>query len=176
MSQQLSDAVAVMDVDGFTVNKKFYCKELDLLRVGDITAQSFFFDLGIRWGDLTSKDRTSCNYVRSHIHKLPFGVPWGTKAFRISALEAIIELFYYEIKIDKNSKIAYKGRYYERDLLANLDIPSMNLECFGFPKAERLFDQLAWLGTCGNHLVPGAFQHCPKAEVETYGLWLENHQ
>ena len=176
MSQQLSDVVAVMDKDGFTVNKKFYCKELGLLRVGDNTAQSFFFDLGIRWGDLSPKDRRSCNYVRSHIHKLPFDVPRGMKAFQISALEAIVENFYREIMVDTNSAIAYKGGNYERDLLASLNIPSINLECFQCPKAEGLFDQLVWLETCGNHLVSGAYQHCPKVEVEAYGLWLENHQ
>ena len=132
MSQQLSDVVAVTDMDGFTVNKKSTVRDWAYWELGDITAQSFFFDLGIRWGDLTSKDRTSCNYVRSHILKLPFGVPWGTKAFKISALEAIIERFYHGIKIDKSSTIAYKGGHYERDLLANLDIPSMNLECFAW--------------------------------------------
>ena len=50
MSRQLSDVVAVMDMDGFTINNKFYCKELGLLRVGDNEAQSFFFDIGVRWG------------------------------------------------------------------------------------------------------------------------------
>ena len=42
MSQRLNDIVAVMDMDGFTVNKKFYCKEMGLLKVGDIAARSFF--------------------------------------------------------------------------------------------------------------------------------------
>ena len=42
MSQRLNDIVAVMDMDGLTVNKKFYCKEMGLLKVGDIAARSFF--------------------------------------------------------------------------------------------------------------------------------------
>ena len=94
------------------------------------------------------------------------------KAFQISTLETIVENFYRKIKTDTNSAIAYKGGHYESDLLASLNIPSINLECFQCPKAEGLFDQLIWLETCGNHLVPGAYQHCPKVEVEAYGLWL----
>ena len=88
MSQQLSDVVTVMDMDGFTVNKRFYCRKLGLLKVGDSSAQSFFFDLGLRWND----------------------VPWGTKAFKISALEAIVADLYHQIKVDTNSTVAYKGR------------------------------------------------------------------
>ena len=39
------------------VNKRFYCRKLGLLKVGDSSAQSFFFDLGLRWNDLTPKDK-----------------------------------------------------------------------------------------------------------------------
>ena len=150
MSQRLNDIVAVMDMDGFTVNKKFDCKEMGLLKVGDIAARSFFFDIGLRWNDLSPnmKDRRSCNYVRTFIHKLSFDVPRGMKAFQISALEAIVVNFYRDIKVDTNSAIAYKGGHYERDLLASLNIPSINLECFQCPKAEGLFDHAA--GLAGN--------------------------
>ena len=146
MSQRLNDIVAVMDMDSFTVNKKFYCKEMGLLKVGDIAARSFF-DIGLRWKDLSPKDRRSCNDVRTFIHKLPFDVPQGMKAFQISALEAIVENFYCKIKVHTNSAIAYKGGHYERDLLASLNIPSINLECFQCPKAE--------------------------VEVKAFGVWLQ---
>ena len=39
----LSDIVGILDMDGFLINKKFYCKELGLLKVGDATAHSVFF-------------------------------------------------------------------------------------------------------------------------------------
>ena len=48
MSRQLSNVVAITDMDGFTINKKFYCKELALLKVGDVAVKSFFFDFGLR--------------------------------------------------------------------------------------------------------------------------------
>ena len=60
MSQQLSNIVANMDMDRFTINTKFYCKELALLKVGYVAAKSFFFDFGLRESDLSPKDRRTC--------------------------------------------------------------------------------------------------------------------
>ena len=56
----LSDVVGIIDMDGFTIEKKFYCKELGIFKMGDLAARSYFFDLGIRWSDLFAKDRKSC--------------------------------------------------------------------------------------------------------------------
>jgi hypothetical protein len=72
------------------------------------------FDINLRWGDLTHKDRKTCNYVQKRIHKLPF---------QISELEAIVENFYIETRKNPDSTFAYKGRHYEKDLLAKLNIP-----------------------------------------------------
>ena len=92
-----------MDMDGFTINKKFNCKELALLKVRDVAAKSFFFDLGLWESDLSPKDKRTCRYVQTFLHKLPFGVPPGVNAFKISALEANVDDFYHEIKVDTNS-------------------------------------------------------------------------
>ena len=97
----------------------------------------------------------------------------GTKAFQISDLQAIVDNFYREIQIDSNSTIAFKGGHYERDLLASIRIPAVNLECFNCPKAEKIFDQLIRLETCGNHLESDAYQHCAKVEVEAFAMWLQ---
>ena len=99
-------------------------------------------------------------------------MPRGTKEFQMSELEAIVENFYIETRKNPDSTFAYKGGHYEKDLLAKPNIPSVNLECFGFPKAEKLFDQLIWLETCSNHIENNAYQHCPKVEVEAYALWM----
>ena len=93
MSSPLSN-VGVIDMDGFMINGRFYCKELGALRVGDAAARSFLFDIGVRWDDITPKDRRTCRYVTQFIHKLPFGVPRGVEAFEISALERIVLAFY----------------------------------------------------------------------------------
>ena len=56
-----------------------------------------------------------------------------------------------QVRVDFNTTIAYKGGHFERDLLGQLGIPSVNLECFGYPKAEKLFSNLECKQTCGNH-------------------------
>ena len=169
---KVSEIVAIIDMDGYHIQDKFLCKEMGLLKVGDTEAKSFFFDINQRWGDLTHKDRKTCSYVQNRILKLPFGVPRGVKAFQISELEAIVENFYTETRKNSESTFAFKGGHYEKDLLAKLNIPSVNLEWFGCPKAEKLFDQLIWLETCGNHIENNAYQHCAKVEVEAYALWM----
>ena len=39
-------------MDGFSIKKRFYCKELGILRIGDAAAQSVFFDIGVKWAEL----------------------------------------------------------------------------------------------------------------------------
>ena len=173
MSKELADIVAIVDMDGFTINKKFFCKELGFLKVGNAAAQSFFFDIGLRWANLTTKDKKLCNYVKKHIHKLPFGVPPGVDALPLKALKDIVTDLYKNACKNRNSAVAYKGGNFEKDLFASLSILAVNLETFGCPKATSIIRDMAWLETCGCHVVPEAYDHCPKVEVEAFGLWLE---
>ena len=161
-------------MDGFTINKIFYCKELGIIRMGEAMAKSI--DTGIRWVDLSPKDKAMCNYVIQKIHKLPFGVPQGVDARSLSTLGSIVVDAYRGMKQNERSTVAYKGGHYEKDLLASLGILSVNLEEFGCPKAEVLIKQMDWLETCGNHIVSEAYSHCPKVEVEAYAQWLENNE
>ena len=110
-----------------------------------------------------------------HIHKLPFVVPRGVESVGITATENFtVRDFYQSVKQGVNSVIGCKGGCYERDLLANLGVPSANLECFGCPKADRLIDRLIWLETCGKRTTDNAYLHCPKVEVEAYEHWLQD--
>ena len=77
-------------MDGFTINKKFFCKELGFLKVGNAAAQSFFFHIDPRWANLTKKDKKLCKYVKKHIHKLPVGVPPGVDALPLKSLKDIV--------------------------------------------------------------------------------------
>ena len=71
-------------MDGYSVNRKFFSKELGVLKVGDVIANTFFFNTGLRWNDLTPKTKRTRRYVQTHIHKLPFGVPAGVGALPLS--------------------------------------------------------------------------------------------
>ena len=172
----MEQIVGVIDMDGFVINKTFYCKELGVLKVGKDEGDSYLFDIGIRWQDLTSKQQKHCMFLTRSIHKLPFGVSRGTNSIPLSNLNTIVKCFYDSVKLNNLSSIAYKGGHFERDLLQHLQIPSVNLEDFGCPKAEFLFDGLVWLETCGHHLGTHAYQHCPKVEVEAFGKWLREQQ
>ena len=113
-------------------------------------------------------------YVINHVHRLPFGIPTGIKAYLISALgNIILELFKGMCKT-KNSVIGYKAGHCDKDLLASMSIPAIDMDNYGWPKAKDLINTIVWLETRGHHLVPDAYFHCPKVEVEAYAQWLEN--
>ena len=94
MAYQLSNVVGILDMDSFTIKKRFYCKELGILKIGDAAAQSVFFHIGVRWRDLTARDRKRCKYVMRYIYKLPFDVPRDVRATELSALERTVKRFY----------------------------------------------------------------------------------
>ena len=148
-------------MDGFVLGKTFHCKELGVLKVGEDEGRSFFFDIGVHWHELTRKQQRHCMFLTRNIHKLPFGVSRGTNAFPLSDLNAIVKCFYDSVKSSHLSTIACNGGHFERDLLQHLQIPSINLEHFGCPKAEFLFDRLVWLETCGTILA-----HIPTSIVQ----------
>ena len=156
-------------MDGFVINKTFYCKELGALKAGKDEGDSYLFDIGTRWHDLTRKQQKHCMFLTRNMHKLPFRVSRGTNPIPLSNLNTIVKCFYDSVKLNNLSNIAYKG-------VQHLQIPSVNLEDFGCPKADFLFHALVWLETCGHHLGTHAYQHCPKVEVEALEKWLREQQ
>ena len=170
----MNNIVGILDLDGFTVNKKFLCRELGIIEVGQETATSYHFDIGIRWADLSPKDRKACMYVGRYVHKLPLIARRGS--LPLNNLNGVVNDFYNDIKKSEKSVIAYKGGCLERNLLNELNIPAVNLESFGCPKAEQLFDKLAWIETCGQHIGTDPHKHCPKVEVEAFMLWLKENK
>ena len=167
----MNNIVGIMDMDGFVIERKFYCKELGIIKKGEDEAKTYLFDIGLRWADLTTKDRKSCMFLTKHIHKLPFHASRGS--LPINKLHDIIKSFYDTAKENEESALAYKGGHFERDLLKLLKIPAVNLEDFGCPKVSFLFNNLIWLEICGHHLDTHAYQHCPKVEVEAFADWLK---
>ena len=168
----MEKVVGIIDMDGYQIGKTFFSKVLGTLQVGEDEVQSFFFDICVRWNDLSEKEKRTCSYVQRKIHRLPFGVPNGTEAHPIASLGKIVADFYNKVKKSSDSTIAYKGGHYERDLLNLLKIPSVNFESFNCPKAEALLSALVWMDKCSNHTVSNAYHHCGKFEVEAFGCWL----
>ena len=114
-SSKMNEIFAIIDMDGFLVRETFYCKELGTLKVGEDEASSFFFDIGIHRRDITLKEQRRSMFVTKHIHKLPFGVPRGVKAFQLTNLDTIVKDFYNSVKLNNLSNIAYKGGHFEQN-------------------------------------------------------------
>ncbi len=161
----MDSITGVIDMDGFTVEKTFYCKELVLIKKDQTYATSILFDLGLNWNQLNEKDQKTARYLEKYIHKIRFNSP---STVPVSNLPQIVREYFSE----PNTLVAYKGGHYEKDLLHQLGISCVNLENFGCPNAEQLFQKLGWLETCGHHLTPDAYHHCPKVEVEAFAMWL----
>ena len=125
----------IIDMDGFLVKGQFLCKELGVIPVGG-KARSFIFDLGISWSQLSSQDRRTAWYVREHVHRLPFHGPLEAQLLPVNRLHDVVTSFFTETRVNASSTVAYKGGNCERDLLAELNIPSVNLEEFNCPKAS----------------------------------------
>jgi hypothetical protein len=75
--------------------------------------------------------------------------------------------------------IAYKGGCIEKNLLKHQNIPSINLELFGCPKAVNIFPEMPWLECCGHHSLlknkEDTYKHCPRVKVEAYLHWLTKY-
>jgi hypothetical protein len=76
-----ADIVGILDMDGFQIGKKFFCKELGVIKVGDSEASSFFFDIGLNWNELNDKDKRMCNFVQKNIHRLAGESPYSGRKF-----------------------------------------------------------------------------------------------
>ena len=68
----MKHVVGVIDMDGFTVNGRFLCKELGLKAIGG-GASLCLFDHGIAFRELSARDRRTAWFVEQHVHYLTRG-------------------------------------------------------------------------------------------------------
>ena len=94
----MEQTVGVIDMDGFVIDKTFYCKELDVLQVGEDEGGSYPVDIGVCWHDLTIKQQKHCMFLTRNIHKLPFAISRGTHAIPLSNLNANDQSQYHRIQ------------------------------------------------------------------------------
>ena len=43
LDNKMNDVIGIIHMDGFMIERKFYCKELGVLKVGEEEASSFIF-------------------------------------------------------------------------------------------------------------------------------------
>ena len=168
--------VRIIDLDGFSVHKTFFCWELGIITHGDTYGTSFHFNTPLCYEKLNEKDRIQVKFLQEHIHGLSLT---DKNAMNQDMIDIIVQRFYDAYWINQNSTIAYKGGSIEKFLLARLNILSFNLELFGCPKATDIFPEMPWLECCGQHLLlknkTDSYKHCPCVEVEAYLHWFTKY-
>lgn len=165
----LSQVTLILDIDGFRVSSGFIVRELGWCNLkGENDSQHFYSPL--KYSQLNYKDRRTVNHVYRHVHGLRFEASYKEAALPQRDVEGVIRALY------KNGLIAYNGGHIEKDFLDKMDLPSLDLEEFGCPKADSLWSSHYPPGkSCGFHKVETfKFIHCPKQETFLFYQWLKN--
>ena len=159
----------ILDIDGFRLSSgQFLVRELGWCTIkGENDSQHFYSPL--RYKDLSYKDRRTVNYIYRHVRGLRFEANYREAALPQRDVVGVIRALY------KGGIIAYKGGQIEKELLDKLGLPSVNLEDFGCPKADKLWSSHYPPGkSCGHHKIDTMkFIHCPKQETFLFFQWLK---
>lgn len=159
----MRDIVGIVDMDGFTIRRKFCCKEIAILIMEeDPMMWNNTFHSQAVIDSMSRNDWKTHDYVVNH---RIYDVPIYHRDFQSVRMECLDEVVL-ELYPDWGT-MAYKGGHYEKDLLEKLGIPSFNLEELGCPKANQLAPRYDGCPQCGLH----QFGHCPKQEVALFARW-----
>jgi len=162
-SEKLGEVTAIFDMDGYTVDGVFKCKELGWKYLNHPTAYSFFFHHG-NLHNLSAKDRFSANYIYQNVFDIGYGEYWPGM-LKGCEVERMVD------RLHGQGRVAFKGGHYERDMLTELRIPFLNLEDVGCPKVDKLLEDCPFsYPTCGHHRKEKC--HCPREEVSVMEWWL----
>jgi len=162
--------VAVLDMDGFYVNKKFVARELGIaLLRWPFTIFHQAYDLSSV--QLTKEDYKTVHATRMKCHGLPFLPLKYEKARPLSALKGFVATVYGQFNKGFDY-VAYKGGTIERDLLRDLGIPGFDLELMGCPKFKELRPVFGkQYEECGAH-DSSQQKHCSRVESAVFRDWI----
>ena len=162
----LHNVCLIVDLEGYFVEKKFYARELGWTTWrGESGAQHY--RLPLEWKTLSPKDRLTAQYVFHCIHGLPFEDRQDEKAHPLEALKGDVLALYARAKTTERFIVGYKGGHIEKDLLKELDLPTINLEEYGCPKFEKL-NSMSMIKDCGHHRFK---KHCAMVESKAFWQW-----
>ena len=164
----------ILDLEGFTVNKIFYVREVGSFNwKGDSTSVKFTMPLPFR--ELSAKDKRSATYLTQKLHGLPFDSRPKEHAQPQDSVDEHVLRLYRESKTLQLDAVAFKGGHAERDILERLKIPYVDLEEYGCPKVEKLLvhDTLGENIGCGEHR---GRVHCSTRECWIFWWWMMDNQ
>ena len=116
---------ALMDIEYIQTSKSHRCvRKLYMLAKDGYTYRELEFHPCVWYESMAQRYKRSFHYCKTHIHKLPY-YPRGY-AFPCNTALRKIKRFIDENGIDF---VLYKGGEIEKDLCADIGIPSYNIEC-----------------------------------------------
>ena len=143
----------IIDMEGFFL-PKFYARELGYSNyLGGCGSK--YYQMPMNYTELLPSPQKQTAFVTRRIHGMPFFSTHFENAQPQEKLaQDIVDLYQLYMTAEK-PVIAYKGGHIERDLLNELEVPSVDLEVFGCPKVQDLMN--AGIGYevwyCGHHNV-----------------------
>ena len=128
--------IGVLDLDGFFVQKTFFCKELGIITHGDTYGTSFHFDTTLSYENLSEKDKTSVEFLQRHIHGLSLS---DENDLDKDMVDIIVEKILRRIQNKQRKCTGIQGRIY-RKRLANKTKHSFNkLRTFRMSQSDKHF-------------------------------------
>ena len=170
IEEPLRHVCLIIDLDGFMVSKQFMARELGWSTIRGV-AKSIHFELPLPYACLSPQNKKTVNYVRDHVHALPFDSRPEEYAVDLELLNHVVQSLYKNHRVDHRSVVAFKGGHVEQDLLKQLGIPFVDLEKYDCPKVKDLLVHgFQPIEDCGQHL--HSHTHCPKVESQLFWQWL----
>ena len=161
----------IIDMEGYFL-PKFYACELGYANYLGCFGQHFY-EMPMKYTHLLPSQVKQVVYVTRRIHGLSFTPTHFENAKPQDQLALDVTNLYKQYRTNQKMVVAYKGGHIEKDLLNQLEIPSVNLEEFGCPKVEELMHlgcrQEVW--DCGHHTVTGIV-HYSVAECRILQDWI----
>ena len=168
----MSKIAFVVDCDGFVLDKKFRPREM-ALTYDSRDPIRYGFDLR-RFQPRDNKELKTVRFCYRRIHKIPKDPYPKENVLDPESWGQIIWCHLENLKKSTGCRelvVAYKGNQFIRDLLAEYDIPAVDIEKMGCPKPKDCFEM--------EHFRPCIFhdewtKHCPCYKAVTFYSWLKS--
>ena len=179
MMTDLNAICMIVDLEGFQLSarqgrpKTFVVRELGWCvwpGVGPMSCGCYHYYPKDKYHRLPLRDRRTVKYVKEHIHGLSYDPSRAEHAGPPWQVAQDLEELYKTHSTPERNRVAYKGGQVEKDMLAKLGIPSLDLETVGCPRFESL-TRVVTVGSCGHHTNP-LRHHCPQVECYHFMQWL----
>lgn len=156
---------AVLDVQGFMINKRFHPVEVCVVSEFDMT--NMRLDAGIPWKKLSFKNRCEAIWVSNNHHGIPYNAP--TMAYTSNEAKNVVRAFYEMASTKTKSLIACKSQL-AYQFIKECGLPGINLTCKG-ATWKNLSSKLKGRVPCQYHVFPAEGKDLKCSMVASLVLW-----